>query len=167
MSMAARICIKNRAKVLQIGTPADVYHRPATRFVAGFIGSPSMNFLEAAGRLTAGESHIQVNGASIAMPETREPLASKRAILGVRPEHIHISADGPLPGRVFAVEYMGARQLVTVDTSAGRLKVRASSDVRAKEGEAVSLAFDSASLVLFDPESDQAVDSTLFGGGRP
>ncbi len=167
MSMADRICIMDRAKVLQIGTPADVYHRPATRFVAGFIGSPSMNFLEADGGLAAGEDHVQVNGARMAMPVIREPVGSDKAILGVRPEHIRIHADGPLPGRVFAVEYMGARQLVTVDTSAGRLKVRSSSDIRVKEGETVSLDFDRDRLVLFDSDTDLAVNSALFDGVRP
>ncbi len=162
MSMADRICVMNRGEVLQIGAPMEVYERPATRFVAGFIGSPSMNFLAAEGRLAPGASTIRVNGADLAMPTTRAGLAAPEAVLGARPEHITIADDGPLKGRVFAVEYMGARQLVTVDTGAGRLRVRAPNTVRVSDGDTVGLAFDAERLVVFDPASDRAVPSALF-----
>ena len=87
------------------------------------------------------------------------------AVLGIRPEHIRIADTGVLRGRVFGVEYMGTRQLVTVDTDAGRLKVRAPNTVRVTDGEAIGLAFDTGSLVVFDPETDRAVKSDLFAGG--
>ena len=164
MAMADRICVMNRGEVLQIGAPMEVYERPATRFVAGFLGSPSMNFLPAEGRFEAGATAIRVNGASLAMPQTREGLGSAEAILGARPEHIRIDAGGALRGRVFAVEYMGARQLVTVDTDAGRVRVRAPNTVRVAGGETVGLAFDAERLVVFDPVSDRAVPSALFDG---
>ena len=83
-------------------------------------------------------------------------------MLGARPEHIRISEDGPLRGRVFGVEYMGARQLVTVDTEAGRLRVRAPNTVKVGYGETVGLTFDAERVVLFDPVSDRAVASKLF-----
>ena len=162
MSMADRICIMNQGEVLQIGPPLEVYERPATKFVAGFIGSPAMNFLRAMGKLPAGATEVGINGATIAMPETREPLTADEAVLGARPEHIRISEDGPLRGRVFGVEYMGARQLVTVDTEAGRLRVRAPNTVKVGYGETVGLTFDAERVVLFDPVSDRAVASTLF-----
>ncbi len=162
MSMADRICIMNQGEVLQIGPPLEVYERPATKFVAGFIGSPAMNFLRAMGKLPAGATEVGINGATVAMPETREPLTADEAVLGARPEHIRISEDGPLRGRVFGVEYMGARQLVTVDTEAGRLRVRAPNTVKVGYGETVGLTFDAERVVLFDPESDRAVASTLF-----
>ena len=165
MSMADRICVMDKGDVLQVGPPIEVYERPATRFVAGFIGSPSMNFLAARGGLEAGATDIQVNGASISMPRLHEPLAPAQAVLGVRPEHIRIAENGPLRGRVFGVEYMGTRQLVTVDTDAGRLKIRAPNTVRVAYGEGIGLAFDSGTLVVFDPETDRAVKSDLFAGG--
>ncbi len=165
MSMADRICIMNNAKVLQIGAPIDVYERPATRFVAGFIGSPSMNFLAAKGRLEPGSREIRINGASVQIPETREGLDQEEAVLGARPEHIRLVDEGALRGRVYGVEYMGARQLVTVDTEAGRLKVRAPNTVRVDYGETVGLDFETDKLVVFDPETDVAVDSALYHGG--
>ncbi len=162
MSMADRICIMNQGEVLQIGAPLEVYERPATKFVAGFIGSPAMNFLKALGNLPAGAKEIRINGATVPMPETRAPLEASEAVLGARPEHIKISDEGPLRGRVFGVEYMGARQLVTVDTEAGRLRVRAPNTVKVDYGETVGLEFDAERVVLFDPVTDRAVSSALF-----
>ena len=72
--------------------------------------------------------------------------------------------EGPLRGRVFGVEYMGARQLITVDTSAGRLKVRAPNTVRARLGETLGLEFKSAALVVFDGRSERALASDLGAG---
>ena len=160
--MADRICVMDKGRVLQVGRPMEVYARPATRFVAGFIGSPSMNFLAAEGGLPSGARQIRVSGATVAMPETREALVSREAVLGARPEHITIADDGPLRGEVFAVEYMGARQMITVDTPVGRLRVRAPNTVAVDYGERVGLAFDAERLVVFDSETDRSVASTLF-----
>lgn len=165
MSMADRICIMNRGEVLQVGPPMEIYERPATKFVAGFVGSPAMNFLSAQGKIAPGAREIRVNGAALAMPEAREGLETPEAILGARPEHIVIGDDGPLRGRVFAVEYMGARQLVTVDTDAGRLRVRAPNTVKVDYGEIVGLTFDAERIVVFNPDTDRAVKSALYEGG--
>ena len=166
MSMADRICIMNHSEVLQVGSPMEIYERPATRFVANFIGSPAMNFLPAEGGLAAGAKDVRVKGAVIAIPELHESLANDEALLGVRPEHIRIADDGPLRGRVYAVEYMGTRQLLTVDTDAGRLKVRAPNTLRVADGETVGLNFASERLVVFDPVSERALNSDLFLGER-
>ncbi len=164
MSMADRICVMDQGEVLQVGPPIEVYERPATRFVAGFIGSPSMNFLTAAGGLAPGADGIDVSGSQIAIPRLHEALDHSDAVLGVRPEHIRIADDGPLRGRVFGIEYMGTRQLLTVDTDAGRLKIRAPNTVRVDYGETVGLNFETERLVIFHPESDKAVMSDLYAG---
>jgi len=166
MSMADRIAVMNNSEVLQIGPPNEVYAKPASRFVADFIGSPSMNFLPARGRLAEGTDVVRVNGAEIQVPRLHEPLHNDEAILGVRPEHITISDSGGLRGRIFGVEYMGTRQLVTVDTDAGRVKVRAPNTVRVNDGETVSLAFSSPDLVIFDGATGVALKSDLYAGGR-
>jgi len=165
MSMADRIAVMNQAEVLQIGPPSEVYTRPASVFVANFIGSPAMNFLPARGKLEAGADTVRVNGAEIAVPRLRRAVSSAEAILGVRPEHIAIDENGVLRGSVFGVEYMGTRQLITVDTHAGRLKVRAPNTVRVGDGENVGLSFTSARLVVFDGETEAAVESELHAEG--
>ncbi len=165
MSMADRICVMNQGDILQIGAPMEIYERPATQFVAGFVGSPAMNFLPAQGQISRGAREVRVNGAAFAMPEAREALDTPTAILGVRPEHIIICESGPIRGRIFAVEYMGARQLVTVDTDAGRLRVRAPNTVKAAYGETVGLSFDAERIVIFHPDTGRAVMSALYEGG--
>ncbi len=164
MAMADRVCVMDKGAVLQIGRPIEVYDRPATRFVAGFIGSPSMNFLPADGGLPAGSEVIRVPGGTVAIPRLHEALTSPDAVLGARPEHTRLCADGPLRGRVINVDYLGARQLITVDTGAGRLRVRADNTVRVGTGETVGIGFRTESLVVFDTVTDRAVRSTLFDG---
>jgi multiple sugar transport system ATP-binding protein len=167
MTMGDVIAVMNHGDVLQVGRPSEVYGRPATTFVASFIGSPAMNLLPAKGRLAPGVRAVRVNGADVPIPELRQGLEHEEAILGVRPEHIEIADAGVLRGRVYGVEYMGARQLITVDTSAGRLKVRAPNTVRAGFGETVGLDFRTEALVLFDGRTERALESApSHGGGR-
>lgn len=164
MAMGDRVAVMNEGEVLQADSPAKVYDKPATKFVAGFIGSPAMNFLMAEGRLPAGSDAVRIDGARISIPRLREGTEHDEVVLGARPEHITIAADGVLHGEIFGVEYMGARQLVTVDTSAGRLKVRAPNTVPAATGDNVGLTFRTDRLVLFDRQSERALSSDLIDG---
>ncbi len=164
MSMGDMIAVMDKGEVLQAGTPEEVYDRPASMFVAGFIGSPAMNFLPAQGAFGPNTERLQVNGAAVPVPRLHEGLEHQEAVLGARPEHIYLSDSSELRGRVFGVEYMGARQLLTVDTSAGRLKVRAPNTVRAALGETVGLGFKTDALVVFDGQSQKALASDLMTG---
>jgi multiple sugar transport system ATP-binding protein len=154
----------DKGEVLQAGPTSEVYRRPATLFVADFIGSPSMNFLPAAGPLAPGASEVRVNGATIGVPRLREGLEGAEAVLGARPEHIRLADEGALRGRVFGVEYTGTRQIVVVDSDAGRLRVRAPNSLRVELGETVGLDFQHDSLVVFDRRSERALDSDLMAG---
>ena len=88
MSMADKIAVMNHGVIEQFGTPREIYDRPATMFVADFIGSPPMNFLGFGGGLTKGAKEIVVQGAKVAVPEVREDIAPADMALGIRPEHI-------------------------------------------------------------------------------
>jgi len=158
MAMADRICIMERGEILQIGSPLEVYARPATRFVAGFVGSPSMNFLPAKGDLPAGADAIEVAAGRVPIPRLIDALPGE-ALVGVRPEHLSLSDDGDIRGRIFAVEYMGAKQLLTVDTASGRLRLKAGNRVKAAVGDQVGLRFDRDSLIVFDAGSGVAARS--------
>ncbi len=171
MSMGDMIAVMDKGEILQAGPPDEIYHRPATKFVAGFIGNPAMNFLPVTGPLAPGAEAVRVNGATVGVPRLHEALDHGEGVLGARPESIELADEAPLRGRVFGVEYMGARQLVTVDTSAGRVRVRAPNTVRPRIGDNVGLAFKSATLVVFDGRSERALASDLMtrpttGGGR-
>ena len=164
MAMGDRVAVMNEGEVLQADTPAIVYDKPATKFVAGFIGSPAMNFLVAEGQLPAGSDTVRIDGARVSIPCLWEGTEHDEVVLGARPEHITIATDGVLRGEVFGVEYMGARQLVTVDTTAGRLKVRAPNTVPVATGDNVGLTFRTDRMVLFDRQSERALSSDLING---
>ncbi len=164
MSMADRICIMNRGDVLQIGAPMEVYSRPATKFVAGFIGSPSMNFLPIQSGLAAGSTSAAVPGGTVSFPKIHEALPEHGGFVGARPEHLSLCDTGSVRGEVFGVEYMGSRQLVTLDTPSGRVRVRADNQAKAYVGETIGVDFNSSALVVFDQKTDRALKSDLFAG---
>ena len=164
MSMADTVAVMSQGEVEQLGTPDEIYNRPRTRFVASFVGSPEMNFLTTRGPIAPGADAVPVDGGSVRVPVLREGSGRQDATLGARPEHVFLSDDGPLRGRIFGVEYMGARQIVTVDTSAGRLRLRAPNTARVGIGETVGLGFRPDRLIVFDNDSGRALDSDLFGG---
>jgi multiple sugar transport system ATP-binding protein len=165
MSMADRIAVMNEGKIEQIGAPQDVYDRPASMFVADFIGSPPMNFLPFECSLQRGEQTVNFRNVRIAVPQIREERAVGRLILGVRPEHIAFSDAAPLRGRVFGSEYLGTTQIVTIDLEAGRIKARLPSSVLVRLGETVCMSFKTDSLALFDAETGRAVPTVNYEGG--
>jgi multiple sugar transport system ATP-binding protein len=157
MAMADRIAVMNKGKVLQVGPPADVYDRPSSLFVASFIGSPAMNLLPARGRFGPDTDSLEVGGFRVAVPRLADGVTHDRAVLGVRPEHVRLNGNGTLPGQVFGVEYMGARQIVTLDTPAGRVRARTPNTLALKLGERVRLSFETARVAVFDGASETAI----------
>src|SRR6059058_5703459 len=119
MAMADTIALMNRGMVEQLGTPQDIYDRPASMFVADFIGSPPMSFLPFRGSVVPGDRSVRVDSVDIALPEVREGSADTELVLGVRPEHIELSDDAPLRAEVVDAEYMGTTQIVTLNTATG------------------------------------------------
>src|ERR1700741_986347 len=156
MSMADRIAVMNAGKVEQIGTPQEVYDRPASMFVADFIGSPPMNFLPFEAALQPGDQAIKIRDVSIAVPEIREQRAAGPLVLGVRPEHVSFSDVALLRGRVFGSEYLGTTQIVTLDMEAGRVKARLPSNAPVKIGETVGVTFKTDCLALFHAKTGWA-----------
>jgi multiple sugar transport system ATP-binding protein len=157
MAMADKIVVMNAGRIEQYGTPQEIYDRPASMFVADFIGSPPMNFLRFHGGLEPGSRSVRVNGADIAVPEIREAVSPGDMVLGVRPEHVRFEAAAGLPGRVVDADYMGTTQIVTVATGHGLLKARLPAELRVNSGEAVQLGFTAARLSLFDQRSGRAI----------
>jgi multiple sugar transport system ATP-binding protein len=166
MAMADRIAVMNHGIVDQIGSPQDIYDRPLTMHVAGFIGSPPMNFLRFTSSLAPGQTRVRLGEAEIAVPTLREGCTESELALGVRPEHIRLAGDAPLRGDVFGVEYMGTTQFVTIDTAHGRIKARVSSRESIRLGENVGLSLDPRHLVVFDTVSGNALKSDLFEEAR-
>ena len=157
MAMADKIAVMNRGIVEQFGTPQEIYDRPASMFVADFIGSPPMNFLRFTGAVAPGATSVRLNGCTLPVPTIADGRAESELALGVRPEHILFEDGSGLRGRVFGSEYLGTTQIVTVETSHGRVKARVPSDMAVRTGEMVGLAFRTPSLSLFDAASGQVL----------
>jgi multiple sugar transport system ATP-binding protein len=164
MSMADQIAVMNHGVVEQIGDPQEIYDRPATMFVADFIGSPPMNLLPFEGTLRRGDRSISFFDVSIDVPEIGEDRGIGGLTLGVRPEQVSLSDSAPVRGRVFAVEYLGTNQIVTIDIDRAKVKARLSSRASAKVGENVGVAFQAQKLVIFNSTTGRATRSALYEG---
>ena len=151
MTLAQRMIVMNAGRMEQIGTPDEVYHRPATTFVAGFIGSPPMNLLEG----QADGSRFTVGGVTLALPAPAPRSGS--LLLGVRPEH----ADGSDTGwamKVEVVEMLGAERLVYCRVGDNPFTVRLDATLPVPpNGSTFTVAVEAKHLHWFDPKTQQRV----------
>ncbi len=166
MAMADTIAVMNRGLIEQLDTPQAIYDRPASMFVADFIGSPAMNFFPFRAGLKSGDRAIRVEGADIAVPPLREDVAEADLMLGVRPEGIQFADASPIRGEVFGTEYLGTTQIVTVTTARAMLKARVASHMPVRAGDHVGLTFRPEKLSLFDRQSGRAIRTALHEGGH-
>jgi multiple sugar transport system ATP-binding protein len=158
MSMADTIAIMNQGVIEQLGAPQEVYERPASVFVADFIGSPAMNFLPFDAALAAGANAVQIGPARVGVPALREDVSQRPLLCGVRPEHVKLSDASPLRAEVLGTEYLGTGQIVTLATAQGAtLRAKLGVDAEAKRGDQVGLQFDAAAVSLFDQASGRAL----------
>ncbi|MBC7684809.1 MAG: ABC transporter ATP-binding protein [Bdellovibrionales bacterium] len=153
MTLATRIVVMRAGKVQQIGAPAEVYERPANLFVAGFLGSPSMNFID-------GQLDGQGRFASASLTFELDVGSSERGVvLGVRPEHILIGEAAPFAGTVALVEPMGNHQIVWIAVGERKLSAIVNDNRAFTLGQPVRFALDTARVSLFDKDSEQRLAS--------
>ena len=152
-TMADRIVVMNTGRVEQEGTAKDLYERPATLFVASFVGSPPINLLEGKG---AGGS-LKVHEATLTLSEPAEGTI----LLGLRPESVRANGVGA-PARIVAVEPMGREVLYSADCSLGRVHfLEGGAEARHREDDSVALAFSPADALLFDKASGRRLDARV------
>ena len=149
MTLGSRIAVMKGGVVQQLGTPDDIYHRPANTYVATFIGSPTMNLLR--GAASGGQFGIQ--GAALDLAPPAAPSAAE-LLLGVRPEHLLLQDSAPWRGRVSVVEPTGPDTYVVVDTAAGAVTLRTNAQTRVRPGDKVGLALEPANAHWFDARSE-------------
>jgi multiple sugar transport system ATP-binding protein len=169
MTMADRIVVLNAGVIEQVGSPLELYNGPANQFVAGFLGSPRMNFFEGrieeadGGRVTVSAPGLQGTVALEVDTTDGEPLAPGETVtLGIRPEHLEHAPTSTwnLPSRVAVVESLGRETLLYVDAAPlratdaesheGYLAVHRPSQLPYRAGDEISLSLDPAALLLFD-----------------
>ena len=158
MQMGDKIVVMNHGVVEQFGVPQDIYDWPATRFVAQFIGSPPMNFLEFNGTVGKGTDQVDLGETVFGVPRQLDG-ASGALVLGVRPEHVHLSDAASYRGEVVASEYLGTTQIVTLKTAHGQVKARIPSHVSVRVGERTGLDLDARTLTVFDNATGRALMS--------
>jgi len=160
MAMADKIAVMNHGVVEQFGTPQEIYDRPASVYVADFIGSPPMNFLRFSSSLRRGGTTVRLGEAEIEVPALGRDAPEAELALGVRPEHVRFSDDANLRGAVYGSEYLGTNQIVSIQTPQGMVKARIPANIHCRAGETVGLAFDKRRLTLFDWASGRAIPSS-------
>ena len=155
MTLADKIVVLDKGEISQVGTPMDLYNHPANKFVASFIGSPTMNFVAAEAKAAVGKDAVVglPGGREIKLP-TRGGLSTTGAIeVGIRPEHLRLGAPndpaGSLGGTVQILERLGNATIMYVETPAGQIVVQDDGDAPTKAGDNVSVIFDPAHVHLF------------------
>jgi multiple sugar transport system ATP-binding protein len=162
MTLADRIVVLSAGHLMQVGTPDDIYQRPANRFVAGFTGSPPMNFLRA--RITRPNGHAAVDlgdGTSFALPARWQPLAAglegREVEFGVRPEDVAVDRvvreAAEIAAKVVVTEPLGAENLVICATGGGELTARVPPAIAPRADEVLGLRLDLSKMHLFDPKT--------------
>jgi multiple sugar transport system ATP-binding protein len=161
MTMSDRIAVMRNGVLLQYGTPAEIYHSPANLFVAGFIGTPSMNFIE--GELArAGERTVfRTERLAVELPtgllrDEVAPAGLRRVVFGMRPEDVIVSDEG-FGAQVKVVEPTGHESIVVFDLAGERVVARVPADVSVRRGEPVRLTLRTRRAYLFDRATEESL----------
>ncbi len=168
MSMGDRIAILNEGVLQQVGEPHEIYSNPTNLFVANFIGSPGMNFLDClmtTDRKNRMALKMDTDGAIILFPEELQQRFTKQdatnaLVLGVRPEDVIVcdeNTENALQVEVFVIENMGAHHLVDVSYGEEVIRVRTAPTVRPNVGERLLIRFDMERIRLFDKQTEESI----------
>lgn len=164
MTMADKIVIMKDGYIKQIGSPKEVYNDPQNIFVAGFIGSPSMNFFK--GKIVEDKFIFEgVEGISVKLKGKVDEYNDKEVILGVRPESIFIKGDVTgkklteysIKTKCSLVEMLGNEELIYGEVSGQNICAKIPSDISVEEGATYEFAFDIDKMYLFDPNSEERI----------
>jgi multiple sugar transport system ATP-binding protein len=174
MTLADRVVVMNAGNIEQIGTPHELYHAPRTRFVAGFIGSPAMNFIPC--RLIESGAGLSVqlgNGVTLPVPAERvpsyRPHLGSVVMLGLRPEHItevrpyQAGAEFSMPVEV--VEPMGMETMVYFMVEGSEICARVNPAAARAAGETMRFMADMQHMHLIDPATDTVVEAPMYANG--
>jgi multiple sugar transport system ATP-binding protein len=167
MTMGNRIAVMSDGRLQQVGTPQELYDFPLNRFVAGFIGSPSMNFMDVSLSGADGSATLDAPGVTIPVPDRfREMMrtSGKTLVAGIRPEHFELGAmaegaSASVSGVAEVVEYLGNEELLHVTTNSKDLVAIVDSSQRVMPGQNITLRVPLEKVYLFDPESGLTLDA--------
>ncbi|RUU50966.1 TOBE domain-containing protein, partial [Mesorhizobium sp. M2C.T.Ca.TU.002.02.1.1] len=163
MTLADRIAVMKGGVIQQLDAPQTIYNRPVNRFVAGFLGSPAMNFVDGRLEKAGGDWHFAVEDVRIPLATyafEKEP-APGPAVFGIRPEHVAFNSGTGWPftatANVEVVEPMGSDTLVWLKLGQQNFTVRVTSERTPKNGDAVSIGFDPLRASLFNAQTGDRI----------
>lgn len=156
MTLAHRVAVMDKGRLQQFDTPMNIYNKPVNRFVAEFVGSPSMNFID--GRYDATERMFTVGELALPLMDSQVSRLNnhERVTLGIRPEHVHVSLsprDEWMPASVYVTELMGNETFVFLHPFGEKIIARAPADFRADLEDIVWVQFEIERACFFDSES--------------
>jgi len=169
MTMGDRIAVMSLGVLQQLDTPQNLYDHPKNKFVAGFIGSPSMNFLDVQLEAENGRLYALTSCFKMRVPDTKarslEQYMGKTVTLGVRPEHliersrlgVETSSDATIPVKVDVIELLGNEIFVYLANNGTLLTSRMDPDIKLERGQEIEVAAEPARLHFFDPETEETV----------
>jgi multiple sugar transport system ATP-binding protein len=160
MTMADKIVVLHSGIIEQVGSPLELYHRPRNMFVAGFIGSPKMNFIKA----TASNGKLSLPGGGTVALKLKN--LNGAVTLGIRPEHVTVApkGKGTLTGKLKLAEYLGSETMFYLELAdGGDLAVKADGLAKAERGATLSVNFPVEACHVFDANGDAVINGDLMG----
>lgn len=173
MTLGDRIVVMRDGLIMQVDTPMNLYDFPQNKFVAGFIGSPSMNFLQArveGGEFVVGQSRVAPLGH---LAQSLKAYEGREVLLGIRPEHVGLAGHSDLPrgqnvlrGQITVIESLGAQTDLMVDIGGQTLTAKVEGVTTLQPGDSAELLIDQTRLHAFDPQTEAAIDRGTPAGKR-
>ena len=167
MTMGTRIVVMKDGFVQQVNTPQHLYDFPCNEFVAGFIGSPQMNFINAVVGKSGPTYTLSFDGITLAIPDSKATQLSgyvgKEVVFGIRPEHVYDDYDSinkyanAMEAKVEVTELMGAEIYLYLTVGSASVTARVAPTSKAKPGDTIKIAFDLSKLHIFDKETEQNI----------
>ena len=155
--MADRIVVMRDGRIAQVGAPLELYDRPANVFVAGFIGSPSMNLFTGAVHRGGGQPKVEVEGATFIAPDLPSLTEGRRVVYGVRPEHLDL-ADSGFAAKVVVVEPTGSETHVVMRLGSQDMVAVFRERHGFRPGDTIHLAPRPELIHLFDADSGERIN---------
>jgi multiple sugar transport system ATP-binding protein len=170
MTMGTRIAVMNLGLLQQVGTPQQLYQHPANRFVAGFIGSPAMNFVHVKVEGTGDEARLKGGAFDAPIPpslrQAVDAIADRQLVMGIRPEHFEVGEPNDNAGRVRTnvdvVEYLGNEELLHIRADEQYLVAVVDSNLRVHTGDVLDLVFGADRMYLFDNETGESLTESAL-----
>jgi len=168
MTLGTRIVVMKDGIVQQIDSPQNLYDRPCNLFVAGFMGSPQMNFIDATARVVGNKAYLDVEGQSIELPAEKAKALidggynGKQVIFGIRPENIIEVKDGvqapySFSSKVNVYELLGAEVFLYFDLGSSNITARVEPTTKVRPGDTVKYTFDTKKIHVFDKETELTI----------